>query len=766
LLVAAVICFACGAPVSSQDARTVDAAPEASAETADNGWPRQFETATHIVRIHQPQVDDWENFDRIQFRAAVVIESKEVPGPLHGVIVVSAATDVAMEERLVVLSDRKLESLAFPGVEGEHLEYLKKIIIEAAPPAQPQTVSLDRLIAGLDRSKIKVREVEVNLEPPDIYASSEPAVLVMFLGKPRFKPVPDGELMYAINTNWDVFMDPAANAYYLLNGQSWWRTDDLASGSWVPATSLPEGLSKLPNDENWSDVRSALPGVPPNEIVKTIVSFKPAELVVTDGGPEFEPIPGTKLMMVSNTESDLFYSNGDRKFYLLAAGRWFSAAALEGPWSAASASLPSDFTKIPPDSDAAEVLASVPGTAAANEAVIMASIPQKATIQRTEVTVNVTYEGEPKFVPIESTTVQTAQNTPFDVFLVDGKYYCCNNAVWFEAPTPNGVWVVCDTVPAAIYTIPATSPQHNVTYVTVYESTPETVVTGYTAGYTGAQVAATGAVMFGLGLLVAEALDDDDCCWGYHYHSSCFSYGCGAVWHGYSSGYVCVGHRYGPYGGAGGFAAYNPATGVYSRGAYAYGPQGAVGVRSAYNPHTGNYAARAGGTTPYGSWSRGVVTNGDDWVRGGTRSGPRGSAAAIEGSGGAAVGRVENRWGNGVTVGRSQDGDLYAGKDGNVYKRSDSGWESLNNSNRSSGQGSASSPSGSGAARGERQPTTQGARQAQATPEQQDYLKKQAESRDRGERQARGATDRQRTGGRTGGRSGGGTRGGGRGGRR
>ena len=52
---------------------------------------------------------------------------------------------------------------------------------------------------------------------------------------------------------------------------------------------------------------------------------------------------------------------------------------------------------------------------------------------------------------------------------------------------------------------------------------------------------------------------------------------------------------YGPYGGAGVGARYNPWTGTYARGAAAYGPYGARGVAQAYNPRTGAYARDAAG---------------------------------------------------------------------------------------------------------------------------------------------------------------------------
>ncbi|MCC6931887.1 MAG: DUF3313 family protein [Deltaproteobacteria bacterium] len=65
-------------------------------------------------------------------------------------------------------------------------------------------------------------------------------------------------------------------------------------------------------------------------------------------------------------------------------------------------------------------------------------------------------------------------------------------------------------VTSAIYSIPPSSPKHNVTYVKVYDSTPTTVVTGYTSGYSGETVAATGVVMFGLEMLVDSAMDKEN----------------------------------------------------------------------------------------------------------------------------------------------------------------------------------------------------------------------------------------------------------------
>lgn len=751
-----VIVFACVMAAQAQE--PVD-------QAQDRGWPRAFDTDEYNIIIHQPQVDEWPDFERITFRAAISIAKKGEEDRTYGTIRVNAATNVSKTDRLVLISDRKIEQVTFPDAADAEAKRLTAAIMAISPPDQAITISLDRIIPQMDISQVKVREVNVNLAPPKIIASDKPAIMVIFMGKPRFKPVNSNtnDLMFAINTNWDVFIDTSSSRYYLLNDKTWLVTDNLEKSTWAATATLPTAQNQLPTDDNWSDVRAAIPPVPAQERPVVYVSNEPAELIVTDGPPEFQPIAGTKLMLVANTESDLFFHTGDKQYYLLTAGRWFKTNELAGPWTAASEALPEDFKKIPEDSDAADVLASVPGTEAAKEAVIIASIPQKAEVNRADVTVNVTYDGPPQFRPIETTTVQYAYNTPYNVFLVEGKYYCCYNAVWFLSLQPAGPWVVCDSVPAAIYTIPPTSPTYNVTYVTIYESTPTTVVTGYTAGYSGETVAATGALMFGLGMIVGAAIADDDDFYYYHYHSCYYSYGCGSYYHGACGGYVAGGVVYGPYGGAGRYAAYNPSTGVYSRGAAVYGPNGAAGYRTAYNPSTGNAGYRAGGGNAYSSWGRAGVTNGEDWVRGGYKSGPGGSVGAIQGSGGAGAVHGETRYGNGATVAKNQDGDIYAGKDGNIYKKTDDGWEQQSGGSKS---GKTSSPKSSQTAANRPSTQSSASRSSAASstsqlPQQAGNLQKEAAARNRGEMNATRTQQFQRSGSRSAPR-GGGSRGGGR----
>src|SRR5436190_1171102 len=636
-------------------------AQEAAPQKLDPKWPRSYEDSGDKVVVYEPQVDGgWKDYKSLHGRSAIVVTPKGSKQEAYGVFEYDVETEVDPDTREVPFKNRKSSGPRFPGLPEAAVKQASAVVERLLPPTQSFIVPLDFVLAYLGAQAEKTPSVKVNLDPPPIYESEEPAILVIFMGNPIFKPVPGLTLEFATNTNWDVFREPSTSKYYLLNGEGWIATRDLEKGPWEAVASIPSELWKLPADKNWEDVRGQLPGkqIP---VPKVVYSTEPAELIIFDGRPVYESIPGVRLSFLSNTISQVFFDDKDAKYYFLTSGRWFRSDRLEGPWSGATQDLPADFARIPRDHAKAEVLTSVPGTPEAADAVLLAQVPHRATIDRKSVSVTVTYEGAPEFEAIQGTKVQYAVNTPYDVFLVNGKYYCCHQAVWFESGSAAGPWTVCSSVPSEIYTIPSTHPSHSVTYVYVYDSTPDTVVVGYTAGYAGMYVA-SGVLMFGLGMAVA---------WGspyshYHYGPAYYGYGCGASYSYHAGGYYSGARAYGPYGGAGWGAAYNPATGTYARGAAAGGASGSRYFAEAYNPYTGRYSARSGGSTPYSQWERGVTTQGDSWARGGYYQNARGTAAAGETSAGGRAAAARSSSGESAAVGRSASGDLYAGRDGNV----------------------------------------------------------------------------------------------------
>src|SRR5438876_10031573 len=229
-------------------------------------------------------------------------------------------------------------------------------------------------------------------------------------------------------------------------------------------------MSKVPQDKQWSALKKLIPppanakGVTPD----VFYSEKAAEVILFDGQPVYALVPDAHLEYATNTNIVVFVYKPKQQFYYLTAGRWFSASDLQGPWTYATPDLPADFAKIPPSSPASAILATVPGTEEAKDAVLLAQVPTTMTVKPAEAAakVKVAYGGDPKFEPIKGTSMAYATNTRDKVIKVGDVYYLCLQGVWFMSPNPQGPWTTCTSVPQEIYTIPPSSPFYNVTYVT------------------------------------------------------------------------------------------------------------------------------------------------------------------------------------------------------------------------------------------------------------------------------------------------------------
>ena len=544
-----------------------------------------------------------------------------------------------------------------------------------------RVIALDRVLASLDTSQILPKNIEgLKADPPPIFFSKTPAILVNIDGDPIWAPIAQNDLQSAVNTNWDLFQHVPTKTYYLRHDKVWLKATDV-KGPWGPAGTLPDSFKKLPADENWKDVRENVPGksVSASQAPKVFVSLVPSELILLKGEPAYSAVPGTKeLVWVSNTESDVFRMGRTGAVYFLVSGRWFSAADFTGPWTFATPSLPADFKLIPLEHDRSRVLASVPGTTQAAEAILLAQVPQTARVARTLEAPEVTYQGgTPQFQPIETTKVQRAVNTDKDILKVGDLYYMCFQGVWFMSKSATGPWEVTAAVPKEIYEIPVSSPSHSVTYVTVEDSSDDAVVFATTLAFTGAMVA-WGCVVWGSGYYYPPY-------WGYgmgypYYYPHYPSYGFGASYNPWTGAYTRGAVAYGPYGGAGVAQRYNPRTGTYSRGAVAYGPGGARGAASAYNPRTGTSAATRQGSNVYGSWGSTAVQRGDQWASTSryTNRSTGATTRVTEGSGGGeAITRNGQGIGNNSGVARTGSGDVYAGKDGNVYRKQGDSWQQV-----------------------------------------------------------------------------------------
>jgi hypothetical protein len=681
-------------------AATIGVIGEGHAQNAAGTWPHTITMPNATVVVYQPQAIAWPNHEKLTARAALAITRQGEKTPIVGTVEISIATRVDAATGDVKLSDLQLLATHFPSLDTAQAAQLEERIKAALPGIETNHIPLNAVLLSLKEHDAPPA-APLATEPPVIFHSGSPASLVIFDGEPVLVPAGKSGLSIAVNTNWDVFTD--GKNWYLLNNGLWLEAPAYA-GPYKPIKTLPPAFKGLPADKNFADVRKAIPPKPAKSAVvpAIFVSTKPAEIIVTQGQPQFAPVAGTSLEVVRNTNSILFFEPASGRFFLLVSGRWFASQGLDGPWSFATDKLPPDFALISPNSPEGKVLAAVPGTAQAELAVQQAQVPRQATLKKDAAQLKVIYAGPPQFKPIPVTPLTYAVNTSFEVIGAEGHFYVCYQGAWFVGNTPNGPWALAATVPAVIYTIPPTSPLYNVTYVKVYAATPTTVTYGYTAGYTMGFVSA-GVVVYGTGyyyppVVIAGPVPI--------YYAAPYSYA-GSVWYSSSNGtWQSGGTIYGPYNDAAYRTYYNSSTGATGAGGAIYGPNGGAGAFSYYNPSNGSYAhgsaawnssggsananyynARTGisGSTnqnwnAYSRWGSSTFSGANQTVNTRSQSNAQGSAGAFQSTSGAeGAGYHSAATGSSGGAVKTQSGDVYAGHDGNVYQHTDDGWSKWDN---------------------------------------------------------------------------------------
>ena len=479
-------------------ASALTGAPGAMLPADYKPWPRELKNGAITYRIYEPQTESWNGND-LRFRAAVAVTAES--GTRYGIAFGQARTWTELGTGLVKLESIKIERVNFPTAADGGEEYLRDLQHGATG-----TWLVRR--EQLDPSQAVAQRAPVRNDPPRMFVSYSPALLVLIDGQPVLRRLPDAPFERVINTPALLLRDPGTGRFYLHVFDGWLTAREV-SGPWQTVTGdtsrLDEiksrvggqGVDLLEGGESRPSLRSGTPVI--------YLSTTPAELIVLTGEPQYESIVGTQLLWVKNTAAPLLLDTASDRYFAVISGRWFRAPTLNGPWNYAPPDqLPGDLALIPDAHVLAPVRAAVPGTPQAREAVIANTVPQTATVRRSEARFEPTIDGEVQLRSIEGTSLLHVVNSPTPIIRVDADtWYAVDRGVWFTARSLEGPWEIATWVPPAIYNIPATSPLHYVTYVQVYGATPDEVFTGYQPGYLGTVVTPTGTVVQGTGAYVS-----------------------------------------------------------------------------------------------------------------------------------------------------------------------------------------------------------------------------------------------------------------------
>lgn len=453
---------------------------------AQTEWPQTLTTpAGGVLKIYQPQPDSFSN-NTLIYRSAFSLLEKGKPDPQFGTFQAIATVETDRDERVVSLLTVKVPELKLPGNADASVVSGLKATLETGIPRLNISIPLDGLLSSLDvNTGAKQLSQGLNNNAPRIVFTEKPSILVIIDGDPKVQLNKELGMNVVVNTPYTILKHE--NSWYLYGGRHWYMA--LApTGPYRFAGTIPQDLlavqAAIDNADSAGGSHTDTAREGADIIADIVVSTIPAELIQSNGDPQYTPIAGTGLLYVSNSNDDIFVDTGSQLFFVLFSGRWYKSPSLTGAWEYVGADkLPADFAKIPEGSSKDNVLASVSGTDAAREAVADAQIPQTARVDRKATLAQITYDGDPKFTGIRGTQLQYAINTSSTVIRYRNRFYCVDNGVWFVADSPFGPWTICTARPEEVNLIPPDCPVYNVKYVYVYDVTPDYVYMGYTPGY-------------------------------------------------------------------------------------------------------------------------------------------------------------------------------------------------------------------------------------------------------------------------------------------
>ena len=149
-----------------------------------------------------------------------------------------AQTKVSVSDRLVDFSVFTITDSNFPTLDKTQMQEIIGEITNAIPK-HDRVIALDRVLAGIDKSQIIPKNNDhLKADPPIVFYSTRPAVVVNVNGAPIWDPIAGTDLEFAVNTNWDLFRQQGTDTLYLRDGKFWLKAATIG-GPWTPAGKLP-----------------------------------------------------------------------------------------------------------------------------------------------------------------------------------------------------------------------------------------------------------------------------------------------------------------------------------------------------------------------------------------------------------------------------------------------------------------------------------------------------------------------------------------------
>ncbi|HLY74729.1 MAG TPA: hypothetical protein VKU80_11480 [Planctomycetota bacterium] len=498
--------------------------------SAGQSWPREFDAGGSKIVVYEPQLETFRG-SRMTSRAAVSLTRAGACEPVFGGIWLDSVVTTDAQRRTVTPVVMKVTELRFPNLSATEAGRLRQDFGDEISRWK-LSYSVDALLAELKQiEEQKTASQGLKADVPQIFFRTRPAVLLSIEQKPAWGRSTDSAFQRLQNSAAFVVRNTQSGINYLYAPPFWWTSTDLL-GPWEAAENVPAVV-----EDQWkNEPKPQLPLADPAQEAPVRPEVIPvtgiAELVWTEGTPQYGSLSGTGLLYLRNTDSDVFLDIETQFKYALFSGRWYRTPQAKDAWEfVASDQLPADFSRIPVNSEKRHVLACVAGTPQAREAVADAEIPQTEAVKPGPAPdLQAPYDGDPQFTDISNLDIQYAINTPCSIFQVARRYYWCQDGIWYDSDSPVGPWFVCAGVPSVIYLIPPSCPDYYVTYCHIFGVTDDAIYMGYTPGYCGSYVWG-GSIVYGTGWHYRPWI-------GRHCYPRPVTWGCGVRYDSISCGWM------------------------------------------------------------------------------------------------------------------------------------------------------------------------------------------------------------------------------------
>jgi hypothetical protein len=225
-------------------------------------------------------------------------------------------------------------------------------------PSRLTTLSADGAHASLLAA---IPPAPSDLAVPAVLYRNEPAELLVINGEPELEAIDGGSgdspgFYYVSNTELPLLK--LDDRWFFLAAGRWFASSELDNAAeWEYQAELPAEFAAIPSGHELGWLRASIPGTPEARMEaleailpqsqQALLGSGPGIEVVYDGEPIFQPISGTTVARAANSPNEVLLVAG--VYYLCYEGAWYSATQPVGPW-AATADVPPAIYDIPPQS--------------------------------------------------------------------------------------------------------------------------------------------------------------------------------------------------------------------------------------------------------------------------------------------------------------------------------------------------------------------------------------------------------------------------------